>query len=116
MKTITATKARTEFANCLDSAETGEELYITRQGHEDIALISATHLTDLKSTSEMMKEIKVKLFDTIVSKSPDEVNALHDVLCVLTNAPRITNPDIISAIEAAEKGEGKEFSLPDLED
>lgn len=45
---------------------------------------------------------RLDLYNHIISKSPDEVNELHDVLCLLTDAPTITNPDIIAAIAQVE--------------
>jgi len=70
-------------------------------------------LESLKSEANVIKELKAKLFDVITQKTPDEVNALHDVLCILTDAPKITNPDIVQAIEAAERGEGETWTLPE---
>jgi hypothetical protein len=43
---------------------------------------------------------------------PDEVNKYHDELCELTGNKTITNPKVIEAIEAAERGETTEFTLP----
>ena len=40
--------------------------------------------------------------------SPDEVIELHDHLCDLAGTKEITNPVIVAAIEAAERGEGRE--------
>jgi prevent-host-death family protein len=102
METLTTKEVRANFASCLDSAEKGEEVRITRQGHHDVALVSIEMLESLKSEANVIKELKAKLFDVITQKTPDEVNTLHDVLCILTDAPKITNPDIIQAIEAAE--------------
>ena len=45
--------------------------------------------------------------------SPDEVNQHHDELCELTGNKTITNPRVIEAIEAAERGEGSKWQLPD---
>jgi len=113
METITTTDVRANLANCLDTAEKGGELHITRQGHKDVALVSVTLLESLKSEANDIQKVKAQLFDVITKKSPDEVNALHDVLCILTDAPRLTNPDIIEAIEAAENGQGEKWVLPE---
>lgn len=113
MESITSTEVRANLANFLDSAENGKELRITRQGHSDVALVNAIFLEKLKSEANDVREIKAQLFDVITKKSPNEVNALHDVLCILTDAPRITNPEIIEAIEAAERGEGETWTLPE---
>ena len=113
METVTTKDVRANLAKCLDTVEKGEELRITRQGHADAALISITLLEDLKSGANVINNIKAKLFDVITQKSPDEVNALHDVLCILTDAPKISNPDIIDAIDQAERGEGEKWQLPE---
>ena len=48
--------------------------------------------------------------------SPDEVNQVHDELCELAGNKTITNPKVIEAIEAAERGEASEFKLPDSDE
>ena len=44
--------------------------------------------------------------------SPDEINENHDLICEVMNANKITNPKIIAAIKAAERGEASEFNPP----
>ena len=49
----------------------------------------------------------------ICELSPDEINKYHDALCELTGNKTITNPKVIEAIKAAQRGEVSEFELPD---
>jgi len=47
----------------------------------------------------------------IANLSPDEVNQVHNELCELTGNKKISNPKVIEAIAAAERGEVSEFTL-----
>ena len=47
---------------------------------------------------------------------PDEINKYHDDICDLAGNKIITNPVVLKAIEAAERGEGEEWVLPDPKD
>lgn len=58
-------------------------------------------------------EVAPLFHDPIIGElSPDEVNEHHDALCEISGNKTITNPDVIAAIEAAERGEVSEFKLP----
>lgn len=62
---------------------------------------------------QRITEIAPLFHDPIIGElSPDEVNKYHDELCELSGNKTITNPKVIEAIEAAERGECRIFELP----
>jgi prevent-host-death family protein len=106
---ITTREARAHFSTYLDSAEQGERVTIARRGHAKVALVTEAELEKLTTYQETLKS---KLFDLFMTKSPDEVNDMHDVLCVLMDADAITNTEVMASIEDAENGETETWVMP----
>ncbi|EDM28785.1 hypothetical protein LNTAR_09449 [Lentisphaera araneosa HTCC2155] len=106
---ITTREARAHFSTYLDSVEQGERVTIARRGHAKVALVTEAELERLTSYQTTLKS---KLFDLFMTKSPDELNDMHDILCTLMDADEITNTDVIASIEDAEKGETEAWIMP----
>ena len=106
---ITTREARAHFATYLDDAEQGKRVSIARRGHAKVALVKEEELEKLTSYQETLKS---RLFDLFLTKSPDEINDMHDVLCVLMDADEFTNSDVMASIEDAENGEIETWVMP----
>ncbi|WDE98623.1 type II toxin-antitoxin system Phd/YefM family antitoxin [Lentisphaera profundi] len=106
---ITTREARAHFSTYLDNAEQGESITIARRGHAKVALVKEEELEKLKN---YQATLKAKLFDLFMTKSPNEINEMHDVLCVLMDADEITNPDVVASIEDAENGNTEAWVMP----
>lgn len=106
---ITTREARAHFSTYLDDAEQGKRVTITRRGHAKVALVTEEELDKLTS---YQATLKAKLFDLFMTKSPDEVNDMHDILCTLMDANEITNTDVMASIEDAEAGETEAWVMP----
>ena len=58
-KTFTYTQARAKFASlCKDVTGDNDYVIITRRGHEDVALISASELSSLIETAHLLSSPK----------------------------------------------------------
>ena len=106
---ITTREARAHFSTYLDDAEQGKRVTIARRGHAKVALVSEEELERLTSYQDTLK---ANLFDLFMTKSPDEVKGMHDILCTLMDADEITNPEVIASIEEAENGETEAWVMP----
>ena len=65
-----------------------------------------------KETCPKCENIKAILIDIISTNDPDVVNAIHPLICEIMDANEITNPHVLAACEAADRGEVTEFDLP----
>jgi len=106
---ITTREARAHFSNYLDDVEQGKSVTIRRRGHAKVALVKEEELERLTSYESTLK---AKLFDLFMTKGPNEINELHDVLCTLMDADSITDKDVITSIEDAEAGDTETWEMP----
>lgn len=96
MLTFSSRQARENFASCLDEASQNP-VRIQRQGRESLILTSEEEF--LKTD-----RAKARFLDFILSQSPDIVNQFHDLVCDLSDAASLTNPEVLKAVEQAEEG------------
>ena len=106
---VTTREARANFSYYLDEAEKGNYVDIARRGHCNVTLVGSEEFQRLRNFET---NLKAKLFDLLLNKSPDEVNQMHDLLCDLMGADTITNPEVLDAIESAESGDTEEWVMP----
>ena len=106
---VTTREARANFSHYLDEAEKGDPVDISRRGHSNVTLVKSEEFQRLRNFE---RDLKAKLFDRLLNKSPDEVNQMHDLLCDLMGANAITNPEVLDAIESAESGDTEEWVMP----
>lgn len=106
---VTTREARANFSYYLDEAEKGNYVDISRRGHCNVTLVGSEEFQRLRNFET---NLKAKLFDLLLNKSPDEVNQMHDLLCDLMGADTITNPEVLDAIESAESGDTEEWVMP----
>jgi prevent-host-death family protein len=107
--TLSTREARANFSDILSKAAAGDEVYIARRGHKNIALVPADTLESLKSFQTNMK---AKILDILLQSSPDDVNKMHDLICELMKAAEIKDPDVLENIEAIESGQSVEWEMP----
>ncbi|MEM9274584.1 MAG: type II toxin-antitoxin system Phd/YefM family antitoxin [Cyanobacteria bacterium P01_F01_bin.143] len=106
---ITTREARANFSHYLNEVEKGASVVISRRGHSNITLVDSEEFQRLINFE---RNLKAKLFDLLLSKSPDEVNEMHDLLCDLMGADTITNPEVLDSIKSAESGDTEEWVMP----
>ena len=106
---VTTREARANFSHYLDEAEKGNPVDISRRGHSNVTLVNAKEFQRLRNFE---RDLKAKLFDRLLNKSPDEVNQMHDLICDLMGADTIKEPAVLDAIESAESGDTEEWVMP----
>lgn len=105
----TATEVRSHWKDSLNRVEQGESIKVTRHGHRNVSMVRTDVLETYKSYSD---RVKARTLEVMLNNEPDVVNALHPILCEIMDAKEITNPVVLEAIAAAQRGEVSEFELP----